>query len=177
MSDSSVNVSLPWQSNVCESMGAPLSAQVLRLMAEFAAVSSLFAPFFEPFAALSPKAFLTAAVPLRALGALHFLVLSGQTPDLAVLYRAGGDARLALAIKTAIDSHPEVIARFRPRRRKQTRCVARFASWAGFSWWLRRPGCRSAALSLAQAPGLIRYRIVSPTISARLDTGAIRPRP
>jgi hypothetical protein len=112
MSDSSVNVSLLWQSNVCESMGAPLSAQVLRLMAEFAAVSSLFAPFFEPFAALSPKAFLTAAVPLRALGALHFLVLSGQTPDLAVLYRAGGDARLALAIKTAIDSHPEVIARF-----------------------------------------------------------------
>ena len=112
MENSSVNISLLWQSNVCKDMGAPLTAEVLRVIAEDAAASAAFAPIFAPFAEHTPKEFLTAAFLLRVLGALHFLALSGAAPALAACYTAGGGEGLAAAVAQAPAAHIDVFTRF-----------------------------------------------------------------
>jgi hypothetical protein len=112
MQNSSVNTSLLWQSNVCRGMGAPLTAEVLRVIAEDAASAAAFASVFAPVAEQTPKDFLTAAFPLRVLGALHFLALSGEAPGLAACYEARGGEGLAAAVADAPRRHPEVFARF-----------------------------------------------------------------
>jgi hypothetical protein len=154
MGDSSVNISLLWQSNVCKGMGAPLTAQVLELMAHDPAVSAVFEPVFEPFAALSPKAFLTAAVPLRALGALHFLVLSDAAPDLAALYKAGGGPRLAEAIKAAADAHPDVIARFMASPPQTNEVRRSLCLVGGFLMVAQETGLPLRCLELGASAGL-----------------------
>jgi hypothetical protein len=112
MASSTVQISLNWQSKLCEEMGAPFTAEVLRTLVEDPAVSAAFAPVFAPYADRTPKEFLTAAVPLRALGALHFLALSGAAPSLAACYAARTGEGLGPAILDAVQTNPDVPASF-----------------------------------------------------------------
>ena len=157
MESSSVNQSLLWQSDVCKGMGAPLTAEVLRIIAEDARASAAFAPYFAPFAALTPKDFLTAAFPLRALGALHFLVLSGQAPALAAFYASGGGEGLAGAVADVASAHPAVVARFvasPPQTNEVRRSLCLFG---GFLTVAHETGLPLRCLELGASAGLNQF--------------------
>ena len=101
-----------WQSKVCIGMGAPLSGEVLRLIAEHEAVSAAFAPLFASAQTQSAKDLVTGAHPLRALGGLHFIVLSGRSDALAARYAQSGAGDLAGAIVAAVSEHGPLMRTF-----------------------------------------------------------------
>jgi hypothetical protein len=132
MMSPSIHAALIWQSHACAAMDAPLTAEVLRLMADDAAVSAAFAPVFAPVRDLTPRALLTGAYPLRILGALHGLVLSGRAPRLATSYVAGGGPDLAAALAEASPIDPRVIDRFMaspPQTNEVRRSLALFGGF------------------------------------------------
>ena len=112
MTPSSVQTALLWQSNYCAGSGAPLSSEVFRLMVEDPEVAEAFEPVFAPYAVLSAQAFLTAAIQLRVLGALHFIVLTEPSSALAASYASGGGPGLGRALVEAVQAHPPVFTRF-----------------------------------------------------------------
>lgn len=115
--------SLRLQSKACAALGSPFHAALLEHAADdLADGGGPLEPLLSPWAADDLRALMAAAVPLRLLGALHDLVLSGAAPSLADAYprrdqaadpaRAWSQARRALAehspsIRAFIDHEPQ----------------------------------------------------------------------
>jgi hypothetical protein len=79
---------MEWQAEVCARRGSPFYAGLLPMIA---ADLRRGGPALDVLASyLSAPS--TAAVPLRLLGAVHALVLTGQAPDLAACYPSAGAA-------------------------------------------------------------------------------------
>ncbi len=83
--DSSVRA-LSLQAQACQSMGSPFSAGILRQAAEDVADGGPTRALLAPWRVRGARAQIADAVPLRLLGALHDLVLSGEAPALSALY-------------------------------------------------------------------------------------------
>ncbi|MFN3824314.1 MAG: DUF2332 domain-containing protein [Pseudorhodobacter sp.] len=88
------------QAAICEAMGAPLTGQVLALLAglldhDTAVGRALLDWAGDP----APGA---EALALRLAGGLHALVLSGADPELARAYAEGSEPGLAIALTTAL---------------------------------------------------------------------------
>ena len=104
------------QSRGCVALGSPFSAVVLDLMREDGLAGGVVARLMAPFAGLDFPEHMAAATPLRPLGFVHDLVLSGSEPDLAALYPpmsevADRDA-LAPALRRLFETRFEEAAAF-----------------------------------------------------------------
>lgn len=118
------------QSRKCRELGSPFYADLLELIAADAAADG-------PVAAVlaghedDPE---SAAVPLRLMGSIHYLVLTGQAPEPALHYPStdgDGDAGAAwIAVRQLLRTHPlEVAAGL--RHAPQTNEVGRAAGLFG----------------------------------------------
>jgi hypothetical protein len=75
-----------FQGRICEVFGSPFSGAVLDLVAEDTLAGGPFAALASPWADVDMRKILADAAPLRVLGALHYLALSGEAPELTALY-------------------------------------------------------------------------------------------
>ncbi|GAB5361068.1 hypothetical protein AAMO2058_000683000 [Amorphochlora amoebiformis] len=97
---------LLWQANVCETMGSPFTARVLRLLRQNPLKNQLVRNKLEEIK--DPH---SGYVPLRITGALHHLVITEKDLNLAELYPPNSqlsDRDLLEGIQNAIDSNPEI---------------------------------------------------------------------
>ena len=107
---------LELQAGACAQLGSPFSATVARAIAADIAAGGSFAALAEPWAGRDVRGLFADATPLRFLGGLHFLALSGDAPDLAAEYPPGKAepdlARLGELIAATARQHFETLARF-----------------------------------------------------------------
>lgn len=82
--------SLRLQSKACAFLGSPFHAALLNEAAVDLESGGPVAALLAPWATAGAKEIMAAAVPLRLLGALHDLVLSGEDPALAASYPQPG---------------------------------------------------------------------------------------
>lgn len=93
-------MALNLQAGACQGLGSAFSAEILRLAAADLAAGGPTAPLFAPWSERDVRGQMADAVPLRLLGALHDLALSGDAPALEAHYPSGaaaGDAGAAWA--------------------------------------------------------------------------------
>ncbi|MBX3479216.1 MAG: DUF2332 domain-containing protein [Caulobacter sp.] len=108
------NQALRWQADQCDALGSPFSGTLLRAAAdgELGPLDDLFAAW----AGREPASHIRDATPLRLLGALHHLTLTGAAPVLAGLYpdQAPGTDWTALipAARSALETHRAQVADF-----------------------------------------------------------------
>src|SRR3990167_5427368 len=105
---------LRWQAEGCRKLGSPFSGILLD-----AAADGALGPLDDLFAVWKDGDFaahIRDATPLRPLGALHHLVLTGAAPALAAQYPearpATDPAALIAAARAAMDQHRPAIAAF-----------------------------------------------------------------
>lgn len=109
-----VHDALAGQAAFCRGSGSPFSALVLDQMLAGLDAGGPYDAAFAPWTAATVRGIVTDAVPLRLLGALHYLVLSGRAPALAAQYppHAPEAAALAAAMADAVASHADVVDSF-----------------------------------------------------------------
>lgn len=78
------------QSRACAFLGSPFHAELLNLAAADLEAGGPVTALLAPWMGTDVKAIISAAVPLRLLGALHDLVLSGDAPALTAAYPKPG---------------------------------------------------------------------------------------
>ncbi|HEY2660766.1 MAG TPA: DUF2332 domain-containing protein [Caulobacteraceae bacterium] len=105
-----------FQKGACDHMGSPFSGRVLAILSEDIAARGVFAELAEAWDGVTFTAALNDAAPLRFLGGLHYLALSGAAPELTALYPAqtaepAGD-QLAGCVRRVGQAHREALARF-----------------------------------------------------------------
>jgi hypothetical protein len=88
--DSALSSSLRLQAKACLALGSPFHAGLLDLAAEDCEAGGPTAALLAPWAGEDLRGLMAAAVPLRLLGGLHDLVLSGDDPPLADVYPKPG---------------------------------------------------------------------------------------
>lgn len=96
---------LKLQGGACQALGSAFSAEILQLASEDLASGGPTAPLFAPWTQRDVRGQMADAVPLRFLGALHDLALSGDAPALTSHYpsaEAAGDAGAAWAEALAL---------------------------------------------------------------------------
>lgn len=154
-----------WQAAGCAMMGSPFSTAVLLAAIED---GEALAPFVQPWATATRTGLLNDAVPLRLLGALHDLVLSGEASDLARTYpREGAPSDGAAAWRAA---RPLLAARADDVRafmshEPQTNEVGRSALLLGGFLTLAQAGLPLRCFELGASAGLnqvwdrFRYRL------------------
>jgi len=105
-----------FQARLCEAFGSPFSGAVLDIIAADSAEGGAFARLAAPWAGVEVRRITADAAPLRFLGALHYLVLSGSAPDLAALYPPAASAadpdRLATILPKAAEASFDFFGRF-----------------------------------------------------------------
>ncbi|WP_332770605.1 DUF2332 domain-containing protein [Phenylobacterium sp.] len=107
---------LSTQARGCDLLGSPFHAALLHLAAADLAAGGPTAALLAPWAGKGLRELFADAVPLRLLGALHDLVLSGDDPALAATYPKRGreaDADSAwVAARAAMIRHQDRLAAF-----------------------------------------------------------------
>ena len=111
------------QARGCVALGSPFSAVVLDLMRENGLAGGVMARLMAPFAALDFPGHMAAATPLRPLGFVHDMVLSGEAADwveanirptpgvVTVLYHSVMWSYLPTDIQARIAAHMEAAGR------------------------------------------------------------------
>jgi hypothetical protein len=150
--------SLELQGGVCAQLGSPFSGLVARAVAADIAAGGAFASLAEPWAGKDVRTLFSDAAPLRFLGGLHYLVLSGAAPDLAAEYPpselAPDSARLADRVSAAGREHQAMLARFLtspPQTNEVNRSVVLAA---GFRTIAGRAGLPLRCLEIGASAGL-----------------------
>jgi hypothetical protein len=104
------------QAGACVAFGSPFSGALLTLARQDIEGGGPLADLLAPWAAASTRSLMGDAVPLRWLGAVHDLVLSGEAPAVAAAYPGpakAGDARLAwTAARQEMIGRPDHFVRF-----------------------------------------------------------------
>ena len=103
------------QAHFCRGSGSPFSARVLEAIAARLGNAGPYDDFLKPWWEAEARLLFTDAVPLRLLGAMHYLVLSGAAPALAALYPPNlseDDLALDKALAHAAEASAAVIHGF-----------------------------------------------------------------
>ncbi len=131
--------SFPLQAKACERLGSPFTGALCRVIPDVLGESD----FGQRLSAWSAESAGQDALALRACGALHALILTGASPELAAVYppNALNEAALAAAVGQAIEAHDAFLTAYLDSP-PQTNEVARSAIILG------------AALILAEQTGL-----------------------
>ncbi len=105
-----------FQARLCDAFGSPFSGAVLDVIADDVGQGGPCAGLAAPWAGLDAARITADAGPLRLLGGLHYLVLSGATPALAALYPSATDGAerpaLARVVPSVVSDHRERLTRF-----------------------------------------------------------------
>jgi len=149
---------LELQAGACVQLGSPFSAAVARAVAADIRTGGAFAALAEPWVGGDVRSLLADATPLRFVAGLHFLVLSGDAPELAGEYPPASaeldPERLAdLVAKTALQ-HQGALARFLtspPQTNEVNRSVCLIG---GFLTVARRAGLPLRCLEIGASAGL-----------------------
>ena len=143
-----------WQAATCKSMGAPFTAALLRCMVEDDRARAAIAPIVAPYDDPSARALIIAALPLRLLGGLHFLVLSGHTPNLSSLYAIGSAVGLGHAVAAAAQDHADTLAAFMTSVPQTNEVRRSLALVGGFLTVAHETGLPLRCLELGASAGL-----------------------
>jgi hypothetical protein len=149
---------LELQGAACARFGSDFSALVARAVATDIAADGAFAELARPFAHRDTRALLTDAVPLRFLGALHFLALSGEDAELAALYppNEGHPDPMVIGrrIGAAARAHAGFFGRFLESPPQTNEVNRSLALCAGFLEIVRRTGLPLRCLEIGASAGL-----------------------
>jgi hypothetical protein len=150
--------SLRLQAAGCRNLGSPFHGDLLELAAEDLESGGPVAALLAPWADADLRKLVDDAMPLRLLGGLHDLVLSGDDRALAATYPMPGreaDAATAwIAARTALIRHHDRIAAFMTHE-PQTNEVRRSACLApGFLIIAQETGLPIRAFEVAASAGL-----------------------
>jgi len=147
---------LPGQAAFCRGAGSPTSALVIEAMAQRLGEGGPFDDFLRPWAEASGRTIYDAAAPLRALGALHYLVLSGRAPELAALYTEAepDPVALAAAIDAAARAHAPLFAPFMASPPQTNEVGRSLALVGGFLEIVAKTGLPLRCLELGASAGL-----------------------
>jgi hypothetical protein len=122
------------QGEACARLGSPFNGGLCLQAAEAIAAGDDLAGLFAPWACASSRKLFEDAVPIRFLGALHDLVLSGAAPALAQVYPRADhpvDAQQAWrAARALLEAERETLAQFMTHE-PQTNEVRRSACLVG----------------------------------------------
>jgi hypothetical protein len=146
------------QANFCGNSGSPFSALVLETIAGRIAAGPPYGGFLEPWFDAPQGKLFADAMPLRLIGAFHYLALSGTAPALTMLYPPETDApdplRLDAALAEAAETHAETIGAIMASP-PQTNEVARsLCLVGGFLTVARETGLPLRCLELGASAGL-----------------------
>ncbi len=161
--------SLRLQGKACAALGSPFHAALLEHAADDLAAGGVVAPILAEWAEDDLRSLMAAAVPLRLVGALHDLVLSGDDQSLAAAYpRPDHDAYPARAwaeAQRALAEHAPRIRAFMAHE-PQTNEVRRSAALlGGFLVVAKETGLPLRCFEMAASAGLnlswdqYRYRL------------------
>ncbi len=150
--------SLRVQAEACRALGSPFHGDLLDLAAEDLEAGGPVAALVTPWADASLRKLFDDAMPLRLLGGLHDLVLSGDDPALVATYPKPGreaDASTAwIAARAALIRHHDRIAAFMSHE-PQTNEVRRSACLVpGFLTIASETGLPIRAFEVAASAGL-----------------------
>ncbi len=146
------------QADACRTLGSPFHGALLDLAAQDLKAGGAVAALLTPWAQADLRKLFDDATPLRLLGALHDLVLSGDEPGLASTYPQPGrtadpEAAWAMA-RIAIVRHQARLAVFMAHE-PQTNEVRRSACLApGFLTLAHETGLPISAFEVAASAGL-----------------------
>jgi hypothetical protein len=139
-------------------MGSPFSGLVARAVAADIAAGGAFASLAEPWAGKDVRTLFADAAPLRFLGGLHYLVLTGAAPNLAAEYPpsklAPDPGRLAARVSATGREHRAMLAQFLtspPQTNEVNRSVVLSA---GFRIIAKRAGLPLRCLEIGASAGL-----------------------
>jgi len=122
------------QAGACQAFGSPFYGALLKRASDDMATCQPLLGVMAPWIDLSTRAHFEEATPLRWLGCLHDLALSGEAPDLTLAFPSadrGGDAEAAFAAAvTLMAQRPERFATFMAHE-PQTNEVRRSAALLG----------------------------------------------
>lgn len=146
------------QSKACAYLGSAFHAELLNYAAADLEAGGAVAPLLAPWANADPKAIMAAAVPLRLLGALHDLVLSGEDPALSAAYPRPGqtaDAQIAWreAARAIVEREAQLAAfmQHEPQTNEVRRSVCLLG---GFLTIARETGLPLRCFEIAASAGL-----------------------
>ena len=110
--DPAILQALRFQSGACRAGGSPLNAAILEMAAEDWASGGEVCALMAQWADDDLPAQFAAATPLRLIGALHELALSGEEPTLSAAYEALDAEAIWAAARPALVSRRERLAAF-----------------------------------------------------------------
>lgn len=146
------------QSKACAYLGSAFHAELLNCAAADLEAGGTVTALLAPWAYAGPKAIMAAAVPLRLLGALHDLVLSGEDPALSAAYPRPGqtaDAKIAWreAARAIAESEAQLAAfmQHEPQTNEVRRSVCLLG---GFLTIARETGLPLRCFEIAASAGL-----------------------
>lgn len=115
---SGLHQSFAFQQAACAHLGSPFCVRVLAILDRDIQAGGPYAGYMTRWAGPDATLALNDVAPLRLLGGLHYLALSGAAADLAAVYPpcADGpdDATLAAAVSHAAEAHRAVLESFVP---------------------------------------------------------------
>lgn len=141
-----------------EAMGSPFTAEVMRLMLADARAGGPYAALVEPWLGQDARSLIAAAAPLRLLGGLHALALSGADPALAAEFPAArpqtDTAALRRRMVEAAQAHADLLARFRLSPPQTNEVRRSLCLIGGFLTVARETGLPLRCLELGASAGL-----------------------
>ena len=150
--------SIRFQSHACAELGSPFHAALLARCADDLEAGWVAENLFAPWADASVKACFAEAVPLRFLGALNDLALSGDEPNLTGAYpapdRPADPDRAWAAAKAAIARHAPRLAAFMTHEPQTNEVRRSICLIGGFLTVAKETGLPLRVFEIASSAGL-----------------------
>jgi hypothetical protein len=155
---SGLNAAFDYQVAGCEAFGSPFSARALRIMQDDIRAGGPFASLVAPWKGQEASVLVAGVMPLRLLGGLHYLALSGRAPRLAAEFPTArpdtDEAALRREIIRAGADHAAILAGF-TQSPPQTNEVRRsICLLGGFLTVARETGLPLRCLEIGASAGL-----------------------
>lgn len=147
-----------FQRAACIHLGSNFSARLMTILSEDIASGGAFAALATPWAGVEARQAGGDAAPLRFLGGLHYLALTGAGGTLAEIYAgpldAVADDRLAAAAKQAGRAHEDALRRFLTSPPQTNEVRRSIALVGGFLTVAQRTGLPLTCLEIGASAGL-----------------------
>lgn len=145
---------LLFQSRACRAMGSGLNAVILQRAADDWRAGGPVRDLMAPWADLDAQSQFDAASPLRLIGALHELALSGDDPPLSAAYQALDAEAVWTAARPAMIRHAARLAAFMSHEPQTNEVRRSICLLGGFLEIARATGLPLRCFEIAASAGL-----------------------